>query len=295
MPIKTEYSIEEIFVDHISNTTIDVLISDLHPMYASFPFAVTSLGMYTEGPNFHGWNEGFLNYSLHFTLSGCGLVKYNDKEYVLRPGAAFFKNNRERKCFCTYEDHWKFCYINCIGTSTMIFDKLLNSNDKLNIVYVSNPNDMFNSFVELSVLLKKNDILSTMKASNVINQMLTNLLSSYLSQKPDAKLILCPDWILEAKEYIDENYTEKVNIKEIARLYHVSEAYFIRSFKKYFGETPKTYIISKRLSEGKNLLLTTKDSVNEIAYKVGFPSHSLFTKFFRNVYGCTPTDFRNMQ
>lgn len=293
MAIKTEYSVEEIFVDHISNKTIDVLVSDINPMHAALPFVVTSMGLYTEGPNFRGWNEGYLNYSLHFTLSGSGLVKYNGKEYVIKPGAVFFKNNRERKYFCTYGDHWKFCYINCIGTSTMIFDKLLNSNYKLNIIYTNNINELFNSFVELNVLINKNDILSYIESSTIINQMLTSLLSTYLTQQPDAGLLRCPDWILEAKEYIDENYAEKVNVKEIAQMYHVSEAYFIRSFKKYFGKTPKTYIINKRLDEGKNLLLTSNDSINEIAYKVGFPSHSLFTQFFKKMYGRTPSDFRN--
>ncbi len=293
MAIKTEYSVEEIFVDHISSKTIDVLVSDINPTYAALPFVVTSMGLYTEGPNFRGWNEGYLNYSLHFTLSGSGLVKCSGKEYVIKPGGVFFKNNRERKFFCTHGDHWKFCYINCIGTSTMIFDKLLNANDQLHIIQTNDINDLFRSFVELNILIKRKDIMSVIESSNIINQMLTNLLSISLSQQPDTKLLRCPDWILEARKYIDENYAEKVNVREIARMYHVSEEYFIRSFKKYFGKTPKTYIIIKRLDEGKNLLLTSNDSINEIAYKVGFPSHSLFTQFFKKMYGCTPSDFRN--
>ena len=91
MAIKTEYSVEEIFIDHISSNTIDVLVSDINPTYAALPFVVTSLGSYTEGPNFRGWNEGFLNYSLHVTLSGSGLVKCSGKEYVIKPGGVFLK------------------------------------------------------------------------------------------------------------------------------------------------------------------------------------------------------------
>lgn len=291
----TEDSVQEIYVDHISNKIIDVLVGDTHPLKANLPFAVTSMGLYLEGKNFYGWHEGFLNYSLHFTLSGCGVIRYGNQEYIIKPGAVFFKNNRQKQQFYTYEDHWKFCYINCVGSSTMIFDKLLNPNDKLNIVYSLNINELFNNFIEINELLQEQDILSTIKASNIINEMLTELLSSYMQNQPDTRLLRCPDWIVEAKEYIDNNFMDKLNVIDLANMYHVSEAYFIRSFKKYFDCTPKTYIINKRFNEAKNLLLTTNDSINEIAYKVGFPSHSLFTQGFKKMFGCTPTDFRNIQ
>jgi AraC-like DNA-binding protein len=68
----------------------------------------------------------------------------------------------------------------------------------------------------------------------------------------------------------------------------VSIPSFIFHFKKITGKTPKDYLLEKKMTYAKKLLLTTSMSILEIALAVGFDSTSHFIKVFKNKYNLTP-------
>jgi AraC-like DNA-binding protein len=98
--------------------------------------------------------------------------------------------------------------------------------------------------------------------------------------------------LLRAKDLIDARYADPLDTPALAARACCSEAHFIRSFKRAFGETPHQYLQTRRLERAAALLRGTDYSVAEVCLNVGLASVGSFTASFRRVYGMTPTAYR---
>lgn len=93
-------------------------------------------------------------------------------------------------------------------------------------------------------------------------------------------------------KYLDENFSQNINVYMLAEMSGYSYDYFRHQFKKAVGESPKDYILLKRISYAKQLLSGGNLSVTEISYLCGFSSPSEFNKTFKNRVGVTPLKYR---
>ena len=96
-----------------------------------------------------------------------------------------------------------------------------------------------------------------------------------------------------ARDEMDRRYAEPLDIGALAATALASEAHFIRSFKREFGETPHRYLQRRRIERAATLLRETDRTVTEIALDVGFQGLSWFTTAFREIMGETPTAYRD--
>lgn len=94
------------------------------------------------------------------------------------------------------------------------------------------------------------------------------------------------------KQYIDENICDpSLRISELAAMCKISEVYFRREFKKYYGTSPLDYIKKRRIEIAKELLQTGMCSVTETALQSGFDSVSYFSYEFHRLTGITPAEY----
>ncbi len=98
--------------------------------------------------------------------------------------------------------------------------------------------------------------------------------------------------LLKGKELMDDNYTDKLGISEIARAATMSEYYFLRLFKKTFNCSPHRYLVDKRLQKAVALLPGGHESIAGIAYQCGFADIHAFSKAFKSRYGKNPSEMR---
>lgn len=98
--------------------------------------------------------------------------------------------------------------------------------------------------------------------------------------------------LLRARDAIDREYADPLDVATLARIAHVSPAHFSRTFRRTFGETPHRYLQRRRIERAMALLCTTDDPVVEVALAVGFTSHGTFSRTFREVVGDSPTGYR---
>ena len=94
--------------------------------------------------------------------------------------------------------------------------------------------------------------------------------------------------LLPILQYIDKNYTDKIQISELSKLIHVCDDRMIRLFKEVTGETPVEYILNLRVEQALKLLMEDKLSIAEIAEKTGFGSATYMTRVFKQKLGLTP-------
>ena len=98
--------------------------------------------------------------------------------------------------------------------------------------------------------------------------------------------------LLRSRDAMDRDYAEPLDIRRLARIAHVSEAHYIRSFRATFGETPHRYLQRRRVERAMFLLRQTDRSITEISLDVGFASLGTFSRTFRDVVGESPSQHR---
>jgi len=98
--------------------------------------------------------------------------------------------------------------------------------------------------------------------------------------------------LLRARDAMDRAYAEPLDIAALARIACVSEAYFIRSFRAAFGETPHRYLQRRRVERAMFLLRSTDRSVTDICLETGFTSLGTFSRTFADIVGEPPSAYR---
>lgn len=98
--------------------------------------------------------------------------------------------------------------------------------------------------------------------------------------------------LLRTRDAIDVAYREPLDIAALASLACMSPAHYIRSFKATFGETPHRYLQRRRIERAMERLRRTDRSVSEVCVEVGWTSFATFSRTFREIVGCSPSDYR---
>jgi PAS domain S-box-containing protein len=93
-------------------------------------------------------------------------------------------------------------------------------------------------------------------------------------------------------DYISKNHASQIDIKKLAEMASLSVSQFERRFKNIFQLSPMSFIIKVRVKSACNALINTRDTISQIALKLGFYDQSHFSKQFTKHMGVSPKDYR---
>ncbi|MFJ6935809.1 helix-turn-helix transcriptional regulator [Streptomyces sp. NPDC101132] len=95
-----------------------------------------------------------------------------------------------------------------------------------------------------------------------------------------------------ARDLMDREYAEPLDVAALARVALMSPGHFSRSFRAAFGETPYSYLMTRRIERAKALLRRGDLSVTEVCFEVGCTSLGSFSSRFTELVGETPSAYR---
>lgn len=98
-----------------------------------------------------------------------------------------------------------------------------------------------------------------------------------------------------ARDLMDRDFAEPLDLDRLAREAGFSRYHFARSFRTAFGETPRSYLTRRRVERAKHLLANANLSVTEVCGLVGFASLGSFSARFRELVGCSPSEYQRRQ
>jgi AraC-like DNA-binding protein len=98
--------------------------------------------------------------------------------------------------------------------------------------------------------------------------------------------------LLRARDLADARYFEPLDVDDLARAAGLSRAHFSREFRAAFGESPYSYLLTRRLERAASLLRLTDRSIADICLSVGLQSQGSFTTSFKRMYGVSPAAYR---
>jgi len=92
--------------------------------------------------------------------------------------------------------------------------------------------------------------------------------------------------------HIGDHLDGPLLIQDLAKLVSLSSRHFCRAFKESFGQPPHSYIATTRIERARTLMLTTSDSLCQIAMACGLSDQAHFCRWFRQATGTTPGAWR---
>jgi AraC-like DNA-binding protein len=101
----------------------------------------------------------------------------------------------------------------------------------------------------------------------------------------------CLVHLRRARDRIDRDYAEPLDVPAMARGAHMSAAHFSRKFRAAYGETPYAYLMTRRIERAKALLRQGM-SVTDTCFAVGCTSLGSFSSRFTEIVGQTPSQYR---
>ena len=100
-------------------------------------------------------------------------------------------------------------------------------------------------------------------------------------------------WLRRVRDRIDREYAQPLNVEALARGAHMSAGHLSRQFKLAYGESPYSYLMTRRIERAMALLRRGDMSVTEVCFTVGFSSLGTFSTRFTELVGVPPSVYRH--
>ena len=215
-------------------------------------------------------------------------IKVGDMIIVAPQDASIYSNvqngangYRHRDIYLS-EERMKEC---CAFLSDTLYDEIVKNPFAVDYRITINQQLALSEMLAPLLKTKENEL------SNVLhNSIIVYCLSLYLQHK--AMLSVYPLWFHDLLRKLEKQEYYLLPVDQIAKSTNYSHEYVSRKFKHYIGKSLKKYVNECRLSSAALLLATSDFSIEEIAFKSGFPSCSNFINAFKKEYGIPPGKYR---
>lgn len=222
-----------------------------------------------------------------FTEDG-GASFVDDVEYPIKKGNLLFVRPNQKRYSKLHFQSWFIRFNLPKGTEFRYFQRIPTC------MNVSELDEFIHLFHELAIQFFSEKNGSKLLADSYLMTLFYRIYSSSntLEQNHAANSNINVA-ILEAKQFIDENYAQNLTLETIAKYSKFSPIYFHKKFLALFGMTPHEYLLTKRINMAKRLLIASDYSLVKISLDCGFSSQSYFSYAFKKATGMSPQQFRN--
>ncbi|MGN6213250.1 GlxA family transcriptional regulator [Parafilimonas sp.] len=99
--------------------------------------------------------------------------------------------------------------------------------------------------------------------------------------------------VKKAQAYIESNFYEKISMENLSKKFAVGRRNFDRRFIKATGNTPVEYLQRVKVESAKKAFETSRKTINEVMYEVGYADVKAFREVFRKITGMSPLEYKD--
>lgn len=264
-----------------------------HPHYVCYP---ESCGRYARDPgHVEQRPAGALKeYNLHLLVSGKGYVRSGGERIELTAGSGFLYGPGESQDYGTDpDDPWdvRWVHFSWNGIEPFLGGK---SRGAAWPFALSQQRERIEEGLGKLILLAKTfESANEPALSAALYEVLASLLHHAGSDRRPAAGG-ANESMFDIADYIRAHCAGKLNLTSIAAQAGYSPYHFTRIFQAAIGKSPTHYLTECRILLAKNLLVSTKLAVKQVALETGFSQSSYFISLFRRMTGMTPQQFRDL-
>lgn len=244
-------------------------------------YSVTLIKPKANGNRTIHYGNKIPRYELIYKISGEVITHFGGKVFHIKPGTVYIIPK------CDNADYYIERTIpgDCID---IFFDTKLQLQPNLYLLDFNENKKMLNLFQNIYELWITKPNGYYLKCMSAVYEILYEMLlkSDRYSQKSKYNKIE------PGIEYIHNNLYNSINYYTPAEICGISYTYFKKLFIEKYSIPPIRYVNNMRLERSKELLLTNKYSVSEIAEMCGFENTYYFSKKFKEKYQFSPTDYK---
>lgn len=104
-----------------------------------------------------------------------------------------------------------------------------------------------------------------------------------------------PPLYLKILDFLNSNFNESITLDVLSERFFIPKPTLLYNFKRFVGSSPIDFLLEVRLTKAKQMLVTTKKSIDEIAYNCGFSSANYFGLIFKKKENISPSGYRKNQ
>jgi len=146
---------------------------------------------------------------------------------------------------------------------------------------------------EMAINARIFDILVAL-VRNFLESAETDYIKETDNIKTNRKKITGLEKINKVFQYIEENYQEDITLHDVSKAVGFSKYYISRLFNNIAEKSFSSYLNSFRIKKAEKLIMNSSFTITEIAHSVGFNSTGTFYRVFRQIKGCSPSEYRKM-
>lgn len=248
----------------------------IYPLNVQFPFSIHSI------PN--------TSYLILYTKEGSSLLTYGDQTLTLMPQSILLVDcHTSLKLELKQSTLWKADLLLLNGSHMKAYYEFITSQTQY--LFALSPTSTMDSLIQkLYDLVGPSSLMDEFIISKIITDILTELIVNKEHQLHPLPNI--PKYLLQIKSYFDKEYASHISLDELAATYQVNKYKIVRDFGTYYHTSPINYLIDKRITEAKKLLIETDYPVCDIASQVGIENINHFTNLFKKSTHLTPNYYR---
>jgi AraC-like DNA-binding protein len=118
------------------------------------------------------------------------------------------------------------------------------------------------------------------------------MISQVTSKTDDAQHLRDLTWLRRVRDRIDREYAQPLDVDALARGAHMSAGHLSREFRLAYGESPYSYLMTRRIERAMALLRRGDLNVTEVCFAVGCSSLGTFSSRFSQLVGVSPSAYR---
>lgn len=233
-----------------------------------------------------------LNSYLFFIVqSGSGILSYHTHEYPLNAGDCVFIDCKQPYYHSTNQNLWKLTWIHFNGpTIPNIYQKYVERGGQP-VFHPDSTEKYLDVYQNLHKIASSNSYVRDMEINAELSALLSLLMKD--SWHPEySRNHTKKSTLAEIKAYLDENYTKKITLDELAERYYINKYYLTRIFKAQYGTSINAYLQEIRITQAKHELRFSDKSIEEIAAECGIGELYYFSRVFKNIEGTSPSEYR---
>lgn len=237
-----------------------------------------------------GWGPALRDhYLIHLVSAGRGEFVYNKQSHALQTGDLFLIFPGQLVSYqADAQDPWEYCWVGFNGTDARRLVSMAGFTRREPVLHCSDSAGLRDRLLRIA------EVSGNTAADDAAMAGCLYLFLAELIRLNDRRTGGDPHqaYVANALRFIQYNYAGDIGVSDIARYVGISRSQLYRAFLQDFSLSPHTYLQKYRINEACSLLRRPEFSIAEVAGSVGFNDPLYFSRVFKSIKHCTPSEYQ---
>lgn len=232
------------------------------------------------------------NYVIHVVIDGKGILDFRGKRWNISKDQMFILfPGMESTYYADKEDPWYYCWIGFQGESAGKIVENIGFDPQTPVLTFK---DAYKIENEVKRMLGARELTldGKLRRNAGMMEILSDMIRESARRAGNDGITNIYSYSEYAVRYINNHFSEKIRIQDLADHIGISRSYFVKLMKQETGMSPQEYLIETRMRRASDLLSRTQDSIKVVATECGYDDALAFSKVFKSRFGLNPSEYR---